>query len=393
MSRAALAPRADFPVLDEVVYLNTGSIGLESLPVQRAAEELGRQIAGRGTVGFDDEVEKEIFDIPRAAAARLLGAEPDDVALVTHATEALCQVAWWLKPAAGENVVSSDLEFPSVTYPWLRLAVDTGVELRLAPALGDPGTFSLDTIAAAVDEKTAVICVSHVQYATGHRLDPAALVELARSVGATLVLDATQSAGVVPLDAPGLDVDVLVTSGYKWLCSAPGVGVCFLRRELSERLDPPFVGWRSVEDQTAYDATKIALAPGARRLEYSTPAYAAGAALSAAVDYLLELGIMNVLAHDLALAAELRAGLESLGAEVLTPAEDDRRAGIVVSRFPGRSDKELAARLAEAGVIVSPRLGAVRFSLHVFNDSSDVERALDALGTILGDPAGRVTRS
>jgi selenocysteine lyase/cysteine desulfurase len=382
-SRASLSPRSDFPVLEEVVYLNTGSIGLEPLPVQHAAEELGGQIAGRGTVGFDDETEKRVGDIPRAAAARLLGATPDDVAVVTHATEALCQVAWWLRPGEGENVVSSDIEFPSVTYPWLRVARDTGVEVRLAPALGDPASFSLDTIADAVDERTAVICVSHVQYATGHRLDPGGLAELARSVGATLVLDATQSAGVVPLDAPALGADVVVTSGYKWLCSAPGAGICYLRPEVWERLDPPFVGWKSTEDAIAFDATTIPLAGAARRLEYSTPAYASGAALTAAVDYLLELGLENVLDHDLALAAELREGLETLGAEVLTPPEDDRRAGIVIARFPQREGPEVASALADAGVIVSPRLGAVRFSFHHFNDSSDVERALAALAGIV----------
>ena len=381
--RAALSPRSDFPVLEEVVYLNTGSYGLEPLPVRHAAEMLGGQIAGRGTVGFDDEVEKRVGDVPRAAAARLLGATPDDVAVVTHATEALCQVAWWLRPGLGENVVSADLEFPSVTYPWLRLARDTGVEVRLAPALDDPASFSLDTIASAVDEHTAVICVSHVQYATGHRLDPAGLVELARSVDATLVLDATQSAGVVPLDAVALGVDVLVSSGYKWLCSAPGAGICYLRPELWEQLDPLFVGWKSTEDAFAFDARVIPLAQSARRLEYSTPAYAAGAALTAAVDYLLDLGIENVLEHDLALVAELAAGLERFDAEVLTPAEDERRAGIVIARFPGRDGPEVAAALADAGVIVSPRLGAVRFSFHHFNDSSDVARALDALDALL----------
>jgi cysteine desulfurase/selenocysteine lyase len=381
--RPSLSPRSDFPVLEEVAYLNTASIGLEPLPVQRAAEALGSQIAGRGTVGFDDEIEKRVGDAPRAAAARLLGARPDDVAVVTHATEALCQLAWWLRPDEGENVVSADLEFPSVTYPWLRLARDTGVEVRLAPALRDPASFSLDTVAAAVDQSTAAICVSHVQYATGHRLDPTGLVELARSVGATLVLDVTQSAGVVPLDAPGLGADALVTSGYKWLCSAPGAGICFLRPELWERLDPPFVGWKSTEDAVAFDATTIPLARSARRLEYSTPAYAAGAALTAAVDYLLDLGVENVLEHDLALAAELRDGLERLGAEILTPAEDDHRAGIVIARFAGREGPEVASALAEAGVIVSPRLGAVRFSCHHFNDSSDVEQALVALTKIL----------
>lgn len=177
----ALAPRSDFPILEEVCYLNCASIGLESLPVQRAGEELGRAIAGRGTVGFDDQVEKAIFDLPREACARLIGADPLDVALTTHATEALCQVAWWLRPREGENVVSIDLEFPSVTYPWLRVAQETGAEVRLARALDDPSSLTTDTLASVVDDRTTAICVSHVQYATGHRLDGKELADLAHA--------------------------------------------------------------------------------------------------------------------------------------------------------------------------------------------------------------------
>ena len=197
-----------------------------------------------------------------------------------------------------------------------------------------------------MDEHTAVICVSHVQYATGHRLDPAGLVELARSVDATLVLDATQSAGVVPLDAAALGVDVLVSSGYKWLCSAPGAGICYLRPELWEQLDPLFVGWKSTEDAFAFDARVIPLAQSARRLEYSTPAYAAGAALTAAVDYLLDLGIENVLEHDLALVAELIAGLERFDAEVrLRPR---------TSAGPGSSSPASRAATARRSPLPSP---------------------------------------
>ena len=89
----------------------------------------------RGTVGFDDEIEKRV-DIPRAAVARLLGASPDDVAVVTHATEALCQLAWWLKPGEGENVVTADLEFQR-HLSVASAGEDTGVEVRLAPVLSD----------------------------------------------------------------------------------------------------------------------------------------------------------------------------------------------------------------------------------------------------------------
>ena len=225
-----------------------------------------------------------------------------------------------------------------------------------------------------------MICVSHVQYATGHRLDPAALVELAPLRGGHARARPQPNR---PASSPSTRPHWASTS---W--SARATSGSAPRRERAsatcgrsswERLDPPFVGWKSTEDAVAFDATTIPLAPSARRLEYSTPSYAAGAALTAAVDYLLDLGIANVLEHDLALAGELRAGLERLGAEVRAPAADDHRAGIVCVRFPGRDGPEVAAALAEAGVIVSPRLGAVRFSMHHFNDSTDVERALAAL--------------
>jgi selenocysteine lyase/cysteine desulfurase len=233
-----------------------------------------------------------------------------------------------------------------------------------------------------------VIGVSHVQYATGHRLDPRALADLAHAHGALLVLDVSQSAGVVPLELAAWDVDAVVATGYKWICGPPGAGICYVRPELQDQFRPPFLGWRSTSDPPAFDATRIPLAEGVRRMEYSTPAYGSVAGLGAACEYLLELGIERVLEHDQRLAALLMDGLEERGAAILTPRADDQRAGIVIARFPGRSGNDVFAQLEEAGVIVSPRLGAVRFSLHVYNDESDVLRALEAIDEILAAPAG-----
>src|SRR2546426_11317782 len=113
----ALAPRSDFPVLDEVTYFNTASFGLPPRPVQRAAREFDEQIASRGTVGFDDAAEALVYDGARDAVARLIGADASEVAIVGSVTEALGQLAWWLKPGREENVVSTMIEFPSGTYP------------------------------------------------------------------------------------------------------------------------------------------------------------------------------------------------------------------------------------------------------------------------------------
>jgi selenocysteine lyase/cysteine desulfurase len=380
----ALAPRTDFPILEELTYLNTASIGLIPAPVQARAAAFDRDLAVRGTAALDEEAEIEVFEGTRRAAAALVGADPSEIAVTSSATLALCQIAWWLRPGEGTNVVSVDLEFPSSTYPWFRIAEETGAEIRLASARDDPASFSLDALAALIDDRTAVVCVSHVQYATGHRLDPRALADLAHSQGAKLVLDATQSAGAIPLDVRAADVDFLVAGSYKWLSSSLGAAICYIRPELLDRFRPPFVGWRSAEQPYALDAVDMQLPPAARMLEFSTSGYGAGVALGAAVEYLLEIGVERVLAHDLALAARLMKGLDELGATVLTPRDDERRAGIVSARFGARDGDEVAGRLNEAGIIVSPRFGSTRFAFHFFNDERDVDRALATLDRVLG---------
>jgi cysteine desulfurase/selenocysteine lyase len=372
-------------VLDDpgVTYLNAASIALTPLPVQDAARAFEDEIAGRGTIRFDDAAEARVYEGARENAARLLGCHPADVAVTTSATEALGQVAWWLRPGEGTNVVCIDVDFPSAVYPWYRVAEETGAEVRLVRAIDDPASLSTAAVEALIDERTAAVCVGHVQYATGHLLDPARLAAAAHAVGALLVLDATQSAGMVPIDVRAMGVDVLVAGSYKWLCGPFGAAVCALDPNVAERFRPPLVGWRSTLDQAAFDATRMPIAAGARGMEYSTVAYAAGVALGTAIGYVLDLRVEAVWEHDVALADRLAEGLTALGATFMSPIEGPERSAIVSVRFPGRDGTELWERLARAGVYTSPRLGAVRFAPHLYNHEADVDRALAELDRIL----------
>jgi selenocysteine lyase/cysteine desulfurase len=376
--------RDDFPVLGRLTYLNTASAGLVPASVMGPAHEFESQLAQAGTTGMDEDTEVGILEDARRGAARLLGAHPDTIAIGTSFTEALCQVAWWLRPGAGQNVVSTAVDFPSVTYPWHRIAEDTGCEVRLADVLADPDGFDVAALAAHVDSDTAVICVSHVQYLTGHVLDLAKLAELARDHGAMLIVDATQSAGQVPIDVAAAGVDVLIAGSYKWLCSAFGAAICYLSPAVLEAFRPPFVGWRSTEHPYSLDARWLPLAATARRMEYSTMSYAAAIALGGALRYLADLSISQVAAHNAALASELAEGLASRGATLLTPADPARRAGTVTARFPGHDGEAVAAELTRRGVIVSPRVGSTRFSMHFYNSSDDVQHALAALDEVIG---------
>lgn len=382
MTLPSLAPRSDFPVLADWTYLNQAAIGLVPTPVRRAAAQFEIDVGSKGTIGFDDEAEKAAVEGPRAAVASLIRGSAEDVAITTNATDALNQLAWGLRPARGSNVVSIDTEFPSVTYPWLRLSEQTGCEVRLLRAGEQTESLTVHGLAGLVDGKTRVICVSHVQYATGHLLDPVELRELADSVGAVLIVDATQSAGVVPLNVAA-GMDALLASGYKWLSAPCGAAFCYLTPALREQLRAP-VGWRSTVDPAAFDATQIRYSQDARILECGTPSYSAALGLGVAIDYLTSLGRSAVHRHVLAASRALMQGLERLGAELVTPTDDALRAGIVSARFPGHDAAAIARSLFGLKIVVGSRLGALRFATHVYNDSDDIDRVLDATESAVG---------
>jgi cysteine desulfurase / selenocysteine lyase len=375
--------REDFPAFDRFTYLNTASVGLVPAPVVGPAHEFEAGLAQAGTTGMDEDTEIGILEDARTAAAGLLRADPATVAICTSFTEALCQVAWWLRPGRGQNVVSSEADFPSVTYPWHRIAEDTGCQVRLVSVLDDPEGFDVSKIAEHVDSATAVICISHVQYLTGHLLDLNDLAALAHDHGAVLIIDATQSAGQVPIDVTAAGVDVLITGSYKWLCSTFGAAACYLSPPVLENFRPPFAGWRSTEHPYSLDARWLPLAGTARRMEYSTMSYAAAIALGRAIRYISTMSLGEIATHNAELASQVAEGLAQRGAKLLTPADPRRRAGTVTARFPGRDGEAIAGELTRRGVIVSPRVGSTRFSMHFYNDSGDVDRALAVLDEVL----------
>jgi cysteine desulfurase/selenocysteine lyase len=377
----ALAPADHFPSVAGQAFFDAATDGPIPEPVRAAAERFWRE----STPGYPDHyaVRIEAYDGARAAAARLLGAQEDELAITQSATEAMSQLAWSVRPGAGQNVVAIDADFPTATYPWLRIGRETGVELRLVRALDDPSAVSLDAIAELVDDDTAVVSVSHVQYTTGHLLDLAELAALAHDHGARLFVDAAQSLGCVPVDAPAAGVDALVGTAGKWLCAEYGSAICYVGPELRESLAPPLVGWRSAsgadEGVNALDAVALPQARGARQLEASSTSYLARFVLGACIDYLMGYGIDAIRRHSLSLSGMLMDGLAELGAELVTPRDDTRRGGIAAIRFPGLDSDALAGALARAGVAVTSRQGCVRFAVHLFNSQADVRRALDAV--------------
>jgi cysteine desulfurase/selenocysteine lyase len=370
-----------FPAARRYAYLNAASVALMPRMAADAILDWQEDLATRGTVHFDEEAEAKVFDDLRHAAAGLLGAQPDEIAGASNASEALCSVAWALSPGADRNVVSARVDHPTTVYPWSRVARLTGCDVRLAP--DKDGVIDANELMDLIDDRTSVVCVSHVQYSTGQRLDLAALAQVAHSRGAILVVDATQSAGAVPIDVVAEDIDVLVASGYKWLCGPFGAAILFVRRGLHDKLEPGLVGWRSTEQVWDFRADELEWASSARRFEFGTMAYGCAIGLALATEHLLDIGIEKIHNYNLTLAGRLAEGLDELGAEFVTPSAADLKSSIVTVRFPRYDPAQIARRLNEEGVVVSPRIGAIRLSPHLYNTADDIDRALTTLKRIL----------
>ena len=371
----------DFPAAQTCTYLNTASVNLMYKGAEEATVGWYRDLAERGTISFDEEAEEAVFAGLHSAAARLLGAPNDrDIAVGSSATELLASLAWGLSPGSGRNIVGTDVAFPSTMYPWIRMARDTGAEIRWVRA--DDTYVDQDELLSLIDDDTAVVCVSDVEYSTGQRYDVHRLAQVAHRHGAMLVVDATQSAGAIPIDVAASEVDAVIAASYKWLCGPFGVAVMYLSSRWHEQLDPGLVGFRSHRSMWDLRADRLDLPNDASRFEFSTMAYGCAAGLEASITYLLGIGVDRIETYNEALADQLVEGLAEQDAELVSPTDPRERTSIVAVRLPGLDPAEVARHLNQAQVVVSHRRDLIRFSPHLYNTSDDIARALEVIDSL-----------
>ena len=355
-------------------YLDTAA---EGLPLEQCRDALVRYFEdkSKGSPGRVRMHEEEHG--ARDAAARLLGTELDNVVLLGSASEALNAFANSIAWKPGDEVVVTDLEFPSGVLTWLRLR-EKGVRVRLIDS--ERGALDLDSFARVIGPATRVVCVSHVSYKTGTRIPfLPQLSALAHEHDAMLVVDATQSLGRVPVSVAG--ADFVVASTYKWLLGVHGLGVTYLDPAARERIGDGVLGWYSVADLFSPDRFDSYLRKaGAGWMLCGMPNFPSIYVLRESIELLLARGVESFDCALRPLVAELRQGIDRLGLELLTPAAPEYASGIVSFLHP--ACEALAAALERAGVIVWAGDGRVRASVHLYNDASDISRFLGALESI-----------
>jgi selenocysteine lyase/cysteine desulfurase len=374
----ALISRAQYASLADCVYLNQASLGLLSQPTAEAMHRFVDDVARHGNLNMSDADEVRFFEQLRENAARLFSANADRIAILSSASEMLGQIPLLVPPIAGRKILAVPTDFPAVTRPWLRLAASGDCQLQFVE--DDPASELTDDLIAALDRQTALIAVSSVQYATGSQVDVVRLRRAARQVGARLIVDATQAAGAIAIDAAAWDVDVIVSSGYKWLGGHGGVALAVMAPSLLKRM-PPLPGWMGAPDPFDFDATQVLLAGDARRYTQSTMSYVSIAGLTAALDQLLALDATSIEAHARRMAERLIEKSSQCGWQPFRELSDPAASPHIISLM--RPDKALSATqdaLQSANVVCSSRAGRVRVSLAPYNDESDIDALVAALG-------------
>jgi selenocysteine lyase/cysteine desulfurase len=380
------ALRREFPVLERKTYLNSGSYGALANEVKAAVETY---LEDRLRVGADWDLWVAKNESVRALTAALIGAAPDEIAITASVSAGLNSLASALDFSGPRNkIVISDFEFPTAAQIW-HAQERRGARVVHVPRDAD-GYIPAIAFAAAIDETTQLVAITHVCFRNGARLDVAGIVELARAKGARVLLDCYQSVGSMKVDVRALDVDFAAGGMLKYLLGTAGIGFLYVRDTLVPSLVPANSGWFAQETIGSMEIGANRPAPSARRFEAGTPAVVNCYAAEAGLKMLLRVGIGPVEARIGELTAGCMRRLRDIDWASVTPSDDNRRGATVA--VPSRDAGRLVHALKDRGIITSCRDDNVRAAFHFYNDDSDVDifcAAMRELRDTLGPQAAR----
>jgi kynureninase len=378
MDLAAL--RAEFPILATSTYMISNSLGAMPRGVDASLHDYATTWATRGVRAWAERwwtMATEVGD----AIAPLIGAPAGSVGMCENVTAAHMSILSTLPPpAARDTIVCSAADFPSLLYLF-RAQATLGYRLHLVPASGD-GTADPDAIAAAIDDRTALVAVSHVLFRSSYILDPRPIVARAHRVGAPVALDLYQAAGIIPVDVTTLGVDFAAGGCLKWLCGGPGNAFLYTRPDIAARARPRFTGWMSHPRPFAFDPGDFEPLPGARRMQTGTPAIPAYYAALPGLRLLSGVGLARIRDASTALTRRLLAQVDACGFTTIAPRDPERLAGTIAVDVP--DGLAVARTLNARDIVVDYRPGAgIRVAPHVYNTPDEVDATMAAMAEIV----------
>jgi selenocysteine lyase/cysteine desulfurase len=373
------------PVVERSAYLDHAAMSPLPRPTGAAIQAWLEEAVEIGNPAWPDWVKR--VEAMRADAARLIGAQADEIALVTNTTAGISLVAEGFDWRAGDNVVTLADEFPSNVYPWFNLA-SRGVETRRVPT-DVSGRLDLERLAEACDERTRIVTVSWIGFATGYRHDVRQIASIAHECGALLFVDAIQGLGAFPLDVNDLGIDFLAADGHKWLLAPEGAGIAYIRSAHLDRLRPMGVGWHSVRPGQDYTHIELNLRSTAARFEGGSQNNAGLIGLGASLKLLMDTSVNSIAACVLDITERACERLTEMGAKIVSDRRPEHRAGeqrsgIVAFELPGRDPLAVKRHGLRQNVVFGCRAGRLRISPHAYNNEEDLDRLVEALVSFRG---------
>jgi cysteine desulfurase / selenocysteine lyase len=368
--------RSQFTALEIYTYLNSAAVS----PIPKAAlEAVNAQlndVAAHGSEHYIDWIETK--GRARSLLASMMNVQPEQVAFMRNTSDGFAAIANGIEWKPGDNIVSFEGEFPSNFYPW-RMARDRyGVELRLCPERD--GRIDLDEFIGMIDSNTRLVAISAVQFASGFQADLERIGRAARNVDALFAVDIIQALGARGFDLPAQYVDIASGASHKWLCAPEGCGFLFVSDRAREMLEPSFVGWISVETPWDFADREQPFKANALAYESGTGASSLFYGLEQSLKLLTETGLESIDAHLLGLTDQLCDGLAGKNYNIISSRAPGEKSAIVcVQHTNGIHCNEIAKRLQEQKIIVSPRGDRLRIAPHFYNTSADIDRLIKAL--------------
>ncbi|HET9919798.1 MAG TPA: aminotransferase class V-fold PLP-dependent enzyme [Ktedonobacteraceae bacterium] len=373
-----LAYRAEFPILQKKTYLNSCSLGALSDRSMRGLNEFMQMWNEWGAHAW---YEIWLGEIAKAKQkfARIIGAQPHEVAIAPNASVALSSIATSLDYSKRNNVVVSDMDFPTLSYQWLARK-RTGIEVRFVES-PDRIYTPPELFEKAVDDRTALVATSRVFYTSGYIQDVRAVADIAHKHGAYVLIDDYQGTGQIPINVNTLDIDFLVSGTLKWLMGGPGLAFVYIREGLISKLEPTITGWFGHKDQFDFKTREFEFRNDAARFELGTPAVPTIYTANGGMDIVLEISVERICERSRYLTNDLIARAREKGWKVRAPQEPERRSSIVMLEMEHPHD--VVDALIARNIIADSRPGLLRVSPYFYNTIEENAIVIDAITEVL----------
>lgn len=367
--------RSLFPVTDKFIYFNHAAVSPLSTRVRDAMTWLVDDVTQNGSAHYFDWC--DTYEKARHLAARLVNARAQEIAFMQNTSAALSAVANGIDWRQGDNIITTNVDFPANIYPWMRLAEERGIEVKMAKER--EGRIDAQEIISLIDRRTRIVSLSWVQFSSGFRADIATIGKFCREQGVIFMIDAIQGLGALQLDVVRDSVDAFAADAHKYLLGPEGIALLYVSDRILERVKPTVVGWMSVKDYENHLDYDLNYREGALRFECGTLNTAGVYGLGAALELFLEVGAETIEAHILALSDYLAAGLSARGYEVFGSRRSGETSAIVTCTHRTQTPKNLYKLLQAKNILTAPRVGRLRISPHFYNTRAEIDALLAAL--------------